>query len=101
MKYRKKGASVHFSEERLPFCAMAWAVLTVFYGICFFKMLVQKRRGIRTHQVGGRKEPAAHTIEVWMSIATLAAVAVQILSVVLNLSMRNLPIQQKSRFSRV
>ena len=77
---------MHFSEEQLPFSAMAWAVLAVFYGIYFSKMLAQRRRGIRTRQIGRRKEPAAHAVEVWMSIATLGVVAVQILSIVLDLS---------------
>ena len=77
---------MHFSEEQLPFSAMAWAVLAVFYGIYFSKMLAQRRRGIRTRRIGRRKEPVANAVEVWMSIAALGVVAVQILSIVLDLS---------------
>ena len=62
-------------EEKLPYMWLALAVLAIFYGIYFSKMLVQKRRGIRTHQIGRRKEKTLHTIEMLMGIATLGAPA--------------------------
>lgn len=43
-------------EERLPYALPALLVLAVFYGIYFGKVLAQKRRGIRTRQIGRRKE---------------------------------------------
>lgn len=58
-------------EERLPYALPALLVLAVFYGIYFAKVLAQKRRGIRTRQIGRRKEKSIHTVEVLMSIATL------------------------------
>jgi len=53
-------------EEKLPYMWLALAVLAIFYGIYFSKMLVQKRHGIRTHQIGRRKEKTLHTIEMLM-----------------------------------
>lgn len=60
-------------EEKLPYMWLALAVLAIFYGIYFSKMLAQKRHGIRTHQIGRRKEKTLHTIEMLMGIATLGA----------------------------
>ena len=48
-------------EERLPYALPALLVLAVFYGIYFAKVLAQKRRGIRTRQIGRRKEKSIHT----------------------------------------
>ncbi len=59
----------------------ALTVLAVFYGIYFVKMLMQKRRGIRTHQIGRRKEKQLHTVETLMSIATVGIVAAQLMSI--------------------
>lgn len=69
-------------EKHLPYALLAIIVLAVFYGIYFAKMLAQGRRGIRTHQIGSRKEKSIHTVEVLMGIATLCAPAAQLLSVV-------------------
>ncbi len=41
-------------ENRLPYALLALLVLAIFYGIYFTKALVQKRRGIRTRQIGRR-----------------------------------------------
>ena len=68
-------------EEKLCYPALALIVLAVFYGIYFGKMLVQKRHGIRTHQIGRRKEKELHTVETLMSIATLGAPIAQLMSV--------------------
>ena len=70
-------------EEKLCYSALALLVLAVFYGIYFGKMLVQKRHGIRTHQIGRRKEKELHTVETLMSIATLGAPIAQLMSVAL------------------
>ena len=58
-------------EEILSYPLPALFVLAVFYGIYVAKMLAQKRRGIRTRQIGRRKEKSIHMVEVLMSIATL------------------------------
>lgn len=70
-------------EEHLPYSVLALAVLAVFYGIYFTKMLIQKRHGIRTHQIGRRKEKTLHTVEMLMGIATLCAPAAQLVSVII------------------
>ena len=68
-------------EEVLSYPLLALFVLAVFYGIYFAKMLAQKRCGIRTRQIGRRKETSIHTVELLMSIATLAVVIAQIVSI--------------------
>lgn len=68
-------------ENKLPYQWLALLVLAVFYGIYFAKMLVQRQKGIRTHQIGRRKEKELHTVETLMSIATFGAPAAQILSI--------------------
>lgn len=73
-------------EEKLPYMWLALAVLAIFYGIYFSKMLAQKRHGIRTHQIGRRKEKTLHTIEMLMGIATLGAPTAQLLSIALGWS---------------
>lgn len=70
-------------EDRLPYAVLALLVLAVFYGIYFGKMLAQKRHGIRTHQIGRRKEKEIHTVETLMSIATLGAPIAQFMSIAL------------------
>lgn len=68
-------------EDRLPDAVLALIVLAVFYGIYFGKMLAQKRHGIRTHQIGRRKEKEVHTVETLMSVATLGAPIAQLMSI--------------------
>lgn len=68
-------------EELIPYRIAAIIVLAVFYGIYFAKMLVQRRHGIETRQIGRRKEKTLHTVELLMSIATLGAPAAQLASV--------------------
>ncbi len=65
---------------------LAVLVLFAFYCIYFGKMILQKRQGIRTHQIGVRKEKKLHTVEVFMSIATSWIVVVQLFSIVRNWS---------------
>ena len=71
-------------EDRLLYVVLALLVLAVFYGIYFAKVLVQKRRGIQTRQIGRRKEKSIHMVEVLMSIATLGAPIAQLLSIALD-----------------
>lgn len=68
-------------EKKLPYSLLALVVLAVFYGIYFGKTLVQKRHGIRTRQIGRRKEKELHTVETLMSIATLGAPMAQLMSI--------------------
>lgn len=73
-------------EEKLNYRLLALLVLALFYLIYFVKMLAQKRRGVRTHQIGSRKEAGLHTVETLMSIATFAIVPLQLLSIALDWS---------------
>ena len=68
-------------EENIPYFLLALAVLALFYGIYFSKLLIQHRHGIKTHQIGNRKEKSIHTVELFMSIATLGAPITQLLSI--------------------
>ena len=68
-------------EENLPYTVLALIVLAVFYGIYFTKMFIQKRHGIKTSQIGSRKEKAIHTVELLMSIATFGIPMAQLLSI--------------------
>lgn len=70
-------------EEHMPYFVLALAVLAIFYGIYFAKMLIQRSHGIKTHQIGRRKEKTLHTIEILMSIATFGAPITQLVSVAL------------------
>lgn len=74
-------------KELLIFRLPAVLVLALFYGIYFTKTLLQKRKGIKTRQIGKRKEPEIHTVEVLMSIATFGIVPAQLLSVVFGWSL--------------
>lgn len=69
------------------FRILAVIVLLFFYGIYFCKMYFQKKQGIRTHQIGQRKEKGLHAVETIMSIATLGIVIVQIVSIIINWSL--------------
>lgn len=71
-------------EEKLPYSSLALLILAVFYGIYFTKMLIQKHRGIQTHQIGKRKEKALHRTETLMAIATFGIVPVQFVSILLD-----------------
>lgn len=72
---------MNFSENNLPFKLMAIFILAVFYAIYFGKMIIQKKNGITTHQIGKRKEKKLHTVETLMSVATFSVVIIQLLSI--------------------
>jgi len=69
-------------EENMPYLWLALLVLVIFYGIYFAKMLAQRRQGIQTRQIGRVKEKSVHIVELLMSIATLAAPVIQMLSII-------------------
>ena len=70
-------------ENYLPHSITALAVLALFYGVYFTKMLIQRRHGIKTNQIRRRKEKELHTVETLMGIATLGAPVAQLLSIAL------------------
>lgn len=78
---------INLWEEHMPYGVLYLVVLALFYGIYFTKVLLQKRRGIQSRQIGRRKEKNIHTVELWMSAATFGVVLAQLLSVVFGWSM--------------
>ena len=68
-------------EASLPYRILALLVLAVFYGIYLVKQWRQKRRGIRTMQIGRRKDTQTHTVETLMGIATVGIIPAQLLSI--------------------
>ena len=68
-------------EEYIPYRILALIVLAVFYGIYLVKQWRQKRRGIRTMQIGCRKEAQTHTVETLMGIVTVGIIPAQMLSI--------------------
>lgn len=59
----------------------ALVIMGIFYGIYFTKKIAQKRKGIRTTQLGQGKEKSVRTIEIILSAATLLIVPVELVSV--------------------
>ena len=53
-------------EASLPYRILALLVLAVFYGIYLVKQWWQKRRCIRTMQIGRRKDTQTHMVEVYV-----------------------------------
>ena len=68
-------------EEVLPYRLLALGVLSLFYGIYLTKLWRQKRRGIRTMQLGRTKGAQTRTVETLMSIATVGIIPMQLLSI--------------------
>ena len=68
-------------EEYIPYRLLALFVLAVFYGMYLVKQWRQKRRGIRTMQIGRRKEAQTHTVETLMGIVTVGIIPAQLLSI--------------------
>ena len=68
-------------EEYMPYRLTALLVLAVFYGIYLVKQWRQKRRGIRTMQIGRGKDARTHTVETLMGIATVGIIPAQLLSI--------------------
>ena len=68
-------------EEYIPYRITALIVLAVFYGIYLVKQWRKKRQGIRTMQIGRRKETQTHTVETLMGIATVGIIPAQLLSI--------------------
>lgn len=78
---------INLWEEHMPYGVLCLVVLALFYGIYFTKVLLQKRRGIQSRQIGRQKEKNIHTVELWMSAATFGVVLAQLLSVAFGWSM--------------
>lgn len=70
-----------FTKQIIPFGIAVICLMAVFYGVYFTKKILQKRKGIKTNQIGSRKEKGLHATEVLMAIATLSVVVAELLSV--------------------
>ena len=71
-----------------PIQITAIAVLTVFYIAYFTKMILQRRKGVKTDQIGkGNKPRKLLVIERLMKIATYSIVAVEVISIIWNFRM--------------
>jgi protein-S-isoprenylcysteine O-methyltransferase Ste14 len=64
------------------FRILALLILVLFYAVYFIKMMIQKKQGITTRQIGRRKESEIRTVETLMSIATLCAPLAQVISII-------------------
>ena len=71
-------------KHLLPFGIIALAIIFIFYLIYFTKMFLQKKQGIKTNQIGSRKEKKLHIIETLMAIATYSIVLVEVISIFTN-----------------
>lgn len=56
-------------------------ILIVFYSIYFVKMFTQKREGIKTNQIGTRKDKELHINEILLKYSTILIVIVEIVSI--------------------
>lgn len=70
-----------FTKQIIPFGIAVICLIAVFYGVYFTKKILQKRKGIKTNQIGSRKEKGLHATEVLMAIATITVVIAELLSV--------------------
>lgn len=70
----------------MNFQIISTVILLVFYACYFSKMISQKKRGIRTDQMGKGKNGRAKFIEITLKIATLCVPFVEVISIVSNAS---------------
>lgn len=73
----------------MKYKSYALLILIIFYSIFFIKMLIQKRKGIKTRQVGSIKEKRIRIIEILMSVSTLLIVPIQLISIFLDYNYSN------------
>ena len=68
------------------FQIFAIMILLVFYGCYFCKMIIQKRKGIRTDQLGKGKKGFVKFVEVTMKSISIIVPMVEVVSIALNTS---------------
>lgn len=69
------------------------AIMLVFYGCYFIKMISQHRKGIKTDQIGKGKAGFVKFVEITMKIVTYLVPAVEIVSIILNTSFFAVPVR--------
>jgi len=73
--------------EGMVWQIVAFSILLVFYTIYIGKMISQKKKGIQTDQIArGKKKGKLFHVELMMKIATYSVVAVEVISIILNIS---------------
>lgn len=75
------------------FLISALVIMGIFYGIYFTKKIAQRRKGIRTTQLGKGKAKSVRTIEIIMSAATLLIVPVELVSIALEWNHMPMPVR--------
>ena len=73
-------------EENMPYALLALVVMGLFYGIYLVKQWSQKRQGIKTMQIGSRKDLKIHMVETLMGIATVGIIPADLLSIAMGWS---------------
>ena len=69
------------------------AILLVFYGCYFIKMISQHKKGIKTDQIGKGKVGFVKFVEITMKVVTYLVPAVEIVSIILNISFFAVPVR--------
>lgn len=69
------------------------AIMLVFYGCYFIKMISQHKKGIKTDQIGKGKVGFVKFVEITMKVFTYLVPAVEIVSVILNTSFFAVPVR--------
>lgn len=72
--------------ECMSYQITASAILAVFYGAYFLKMLQQRKRGIRTDQMGRGKAGLSKVIEILLKAITIVVPVCEMTNILLNLS---------------
>ena len=77
------------------------ALMLLFYGCYIVKMMAQRKKGIRTDQMGRGKTGAARVIELAVKAAAWGTAAAEAVSVLRNTSMFALPARIVGAFAAV
>lgn len=77
----------------MAFQIVAAAILLVFYGCYFIKMISQHQKGIQTDQIGKGKVGYTKYIEIIMKIATYMVPVVEVVSIVRNKDFFSVPVR--------
>ena len=72
--------------ENVGYTVIALSEMLIFYAVYFGKMLSQRRHGIQTRQLGKNKNPHLRRVEINVSAATLAVVAIEVISIMFGLN---------------
>lgn len=75
------------------FQIFAVMILLAFYGCYFLKIISQRRKGIKTDQIGQGKTGFVKAIEITMKIATYIVPAAEVVSIAVNTTFFSVPIR--------